>query len=294
MTVRMQFFPRLSLCLGCLTLAVSTSLAQSSRDAAKAVSQLDLYPGLKATLFASEPQILSPTNIDVDHRGRVWVCEVVNYRAHARNNKRPQGDRILILEDTNGDGKADTQKVYYQGRDVDAALGICVLGNRVIVTCAPNVIVFTDEDGDDKPDSRELLFTQAGRPQDDHSTHSFVFGPDGKLYWNMGNNGGFVHDANGKLIVDTAGNHVLDRRQLGRFKDARTPYWGGMIFRCNPNGSEFEVLGHNFRNNYEVAVDSFGNVWQSDNDDDGNYGVRINYVLEGGNYGYLEELTGAG
>ena len=81
---------------------------------------------------------------------------MVNYRAHARNNKRPQGDRILILEDTNGDGKADTQKVYYQGRDVDAALGICVLGNRVIVTCAPNVIVFTDEDGDDKPDSREL------------------------------------------------------------------------------------------------------------------------------------------
>ena len=174
---------------------------------------------------------------------------------------------------------------------MDAALGICVLGNKVIVTCAPNVIVFTDEDGDDKPDNRKLLFTQAGRPQDDHSTHSFVFGPDGKLYWNMGNNGGFVHDVNGKLIVDTAGNHVLDRRQMGRFKDTRTPYWGGMIFRCNPDGSEFEVLGHNFRNNYEVAVDSFGNVWQSDNDDDGHYGVRINYILEGGNYGYLEELT---
>ena len=291
---RMFFLSRICLCLIGLALAVSTPLAQPSRDAAKAVSQLDLYPGLEATLFASEPQILSPTNIDVDHRGRVWVCEVVNYRAHARNNKRPQGDRILILEDTNGDGKADTQKVYYQGRDVDAALGICVLGNKVIVTCAPNVIVFTDEDGDDKPDNRKLLFTQAGRPQDDHSTHSFVFGPDGKLYWNMGNNGGFVHDANGKLIVDTAGNHVLDRRQMGRFKDARTPYWGGMIFRCNPDGSEFEVLGHNFRNNYEVAVDSFGNVWQSDNDDDGHYGVRINYILEGGNYGYREELTGAG
>ena len=275
-------------------MAVSTGLAQSSRDAAKAVSQLDLYPGLEATLFASEPQILSPTNIDVDHRGRVWVCEVVNYREHARNNKRPQGDRILILEDTNGDGKADTQKVYYQGRDVDAALGICVLGNQVIVTCAPNVIIFTDEDGDDRPDNKRLLFTRTGRAQDDHSTHSFVFGPDGKLYWNMGNNGGFVHDANGRLIIDTAGNHVLDRRQLGHFKDARTPYWGGMIFRCNPDGSEFEVLGHNFRNNYEVAVDSFGNVWQSDNDDDGNYGVRINYILEGGNYGYREEYSGAG
>ena len=58
-----------------------------------------------------------------------------------------------------------------------------------------------------------------------------------------------------------------------------------MIFRRNPDGSEFEVLKHNFRNNYEVAADSFGNVGQSDNDDDGHYGVRINYILEGGNYG---------
>ena len=294
MPFRMQLLLRLIAIAVCLATADLPALGQSSREADKAVSQLDLYPGLEATLFASEPKILSPTNIDVDNRGRVWVCEVVNYRAHAQNNKRSRGDRILILEDTDGDGKADSQKVFYQGRDVDAALGICVLGKRVIVTCAPNVIVFTDEDDDDQPDSKRLLFTQTGRAQDDHSTHSFVFGPDGKFYWNMGNNGGFVHDANGKLIVDTTGNHVLDRRQIGRFNNARTPYWGGMIFRCNPDGSEFEVLGHNFRNNYEVAVDSFGNVWQSDNDDDGNYGVRINYILEGGNYGYREETTGAG
>ena len=115
MPVRMRFLSRLFLSLATLAMAGSSSLAQPSRDAAKAVSQLDLYPGLEATLFASEPQILSPTNIDVDHRGRVWVCEVVNYRAHAHDNKRPQGDRILILEDTNGDGEADSQKVYYQG-----------------------------------------------------------------------------------------------------------------------------------------------------------------------------------
>ncbi len=65
-----------------------------------------------------------------------------------------------------------------------------------------------------------------------------------------------------------------------------------MVFRCNMDGSEFEVLGHNFRNNYEVAVDSFGTLWQSDNDDDGNKGVRINYVMEHGNFGYTEELKG--
>jgi hypothetical protein len=66
-----------------------------------------------------------------------------------------------------------------------------------------------------------------------------------------------------------------------------------MPFRCNLDGSQFEVLGHNFRNNYEVTVDSFGTLWQSDNDDDGNKGVRINYVMEHGNFGYRDEMTGA-
>jgi hypothetical protein len=67
-----------------------------------------------------------------------------------------------------------------------------------------------------------------------------------------------------------------------------------MVFRCNLDGSELETLAWNFRNNYEVAVDSFGTLWQSDNDDDGNQGVRINYVMEFGNFGYVDEMTGAG
>lgn len=248
-----------------------------------ALAGLDVADGLVAQLAASEPDLLSLTNLDIDHRGRIWVCEVVNYRGH--NGKRPEGDRILILEDTNEDGVADEFKVFYQGRDVDSAMGICVLGNRVIVSCSPNVIVFTDEDGDDRPDKKEMLFTKTGQPQHDHSAHSFLFGPDGKLYWNFGNTGKSVHDRDGKVIVDMAGNQVVDNGK---------PYWGGMPFRCNLDSSEFEVLGHNFRNNYEVTVDSFGTLWQSDNDDDGNRGVRINYVMEFGNFGYRDQVTGAG
>jgi len=68
----------------------------------------------------------------------------------------------------------------------------------------------------------------------------------------------------------------------------------GMVFRCNMDGSQLETLAWNFRNNYEVAVDSFGTLWQSDNDDDGNRGVRINYVMEFGNFGYADEMSGAG
>ncbi len=253
------------------------------RDPADAVAGLDVHEDLEATLFASEPLLLSPTNLDVDHRGRVWVCEVVNYRGH--NGKRPEGDRIVILEDTDGDGAADSSKVFYQGRDIDSAMGICVLGSKVIVSAAPWVFVLHDEDGDDRADRKEVLFSRTGSPQNDHSNHSFVFGPDGKLYWNFGNAGKYVHDRDGKIVVDKAGNEV---------RDGGRPYWGGMVFRCDLDGSGFEVLAHNFRNNYEVAVDSFGTVWQSDNDDDGNRGVRINYIMEFGNYGYRDELTGRG
>ena len=255
---------------------------QEVHDPANAVKNLDVHPELKATLFVSEPKITNPVNLDIDHRGRIWLCDVVNYRGN--NGKRKDGDKILILEDTDGDGVCDKVTTFYQGRDVDSAMGICVLGNKVIVSCSPNVFVFTKDD-DDKVIKKEVLFTKTGGAQHDHSAHSFIFGPDGRLYWNFGNTGGAVHDKNGKPVVDLAGNVV---------KDGGNPYRGGMVFRCDMDGTNFEVLGHNFRNNYEVTVDSFGTMWQSDNDDDGNRGVRINYVMEYGNYGYLEEFTGAG
>ncbi|MEI7862524.1 MAG: PVC-type heme-binding CxxCH protein, partial [Planctomycetota bacterium] len=242
---------------------------------------------LEATLFAAEPLLSSPTNIDIDARGRVWVCEVMNYRG--RKDHRPAGDRILVLEDTDGDGSAETSRVFYQGRDVDSALGICVIGDgpgrKVIVSCAPDVWVFHDDDGDLVADRKEALFTKTGQPQHDHSVHAFSVGPDGRWYFNFGNTGNAVHDCDGKPVVDLLGNVVSDAGQ---------PYRQGMVFRCRPDGSAFEVLGHNFRNNYEVAVDSFGSLWQSDNDDDGNQGVRINFVMEGGNYGYVDERTGQG
>ncbi len=235
--------------------APAHSAVDSERDPARGTALRWTPPGVEAILYASEPLLASPTNLDVDRHGRVWVIDVMNYREHGENDQRPEGDRILILDDADGDGVADQARVYYQGRDIDAALGIAVLGNQVIVTAAPEVIVFTDEDGDDLPDSKESLFTRTGLAQNDHS--------------------------------------AVTRRFPGEFDDIEPHYLGGMVFRCNPDGSDFEILGHNFRNNYEVAVDSFGNLWQSDNDDDGYRGVRINYVMEYGNYGYRDEMTGA-
>ena len=257
------------------------------RDPANAVNGITIAKGLEATLAASEPLLRSLTNLDIDSRGRVWVCDVMNYRRN--QGARPEGDRIMILEDTDGDGVMDDAKTFYQGRDIDSAMGICVLENatgvEVIVTASPNVWRFVDTDGDDVPESKTAMFTGVGDPQHDHSGHSFLFGPDGKLYWNFGNTGGQVKDLNGETVIDIHGRPVIDNG---------APLYGGMPFRCDLDGSNFEVLAHNFRNNWETTVDSFGTLWQSDNDDDGNRGTRINFVMEHGNYGYRDEVTGGG
>lgn len=260
--------------------------ASESRDAADALSQLDIAEGLEATLFASEatePAVLSISAIDIDHKGRVWVCEVVNYRH--RKGERPEGDRILVLEDTNADGVADKQTVFYQGNEVDTAHGVCVLGNRVIVSAGDRVMNFYDDNGDLKADRHDVMFQGISGTQHDHGIHAFSFGPDGKLYFNFGNSGKQIKDKDGNIITDMAGNPVVADRK---------PYQEGMAFRCDLDGSNLETLGWNFRNNWELCVDSFGTIWQSDNDDDGNRAVRINYVMEYGNYGYKDEITGAG
>ena len=267
----------------CAALAALASSSPGKQPPEKAVANLDIGDGLETTLFASEPMMLSPSSIDIDHLGRVWVCEVVNYRGH--RNKRPEGDRILVLEDTSGDGKADKSTVFYQGREIDSVHGVCVLGNKVIISAGDNVWIMTDEDGDLKADKKVALFTKIGGAQHDHGIHAFSFGPDGKLYFNFGNASRQLADADGKIITDKAGNEV---------KASRQPYQQGMAFRCDMDGSNVETLGWNFRNNWELCVDSFGTVWQSDNDDDGNKAVRINFVMEFGNYGFRDEFTGRG
>ena len=251
------------------------------------VKALRVPDGLEATLFAAEPMVVNPANMDIDAKGRVWCTEGANYRVWQKWGKlRPDGDRIVILEDTDGDGLADKSTTFYQGNEINTALGICVLGDKVIVSCSPNILVFTDANHDDKADGPPVkLFTGIKGVDHDHGAHAFVFGPDGKLYFNMGNEGHELRQPSGALVKDRDGNEVFANGH---------PYRQGLAFRCNLDGSNLETIGWNFRNNYELCVDSFGTVWQSDNDDDGNRGVRINYVMEFGNYGYSDELTGAG
>ena len=186
-----------------LILSCSKPNAPDEHSPDRSLKDLKVHEGLEVTLFASEPMFSNPTNIAIDERGRVWVCEAYNYRNqyNPKNPVKKEGDRIMILEDTDGDGKADKSKIFYQGTDVNSALGISLLGNKVIVSCSPNVFVFTDENGDDVPDKKEVFFQGIQGLQHDHGMHTFVFGPDGRLYFNFGNEGKSLLNAAGDTVI---------------------------------------------------------------------------------------------
>ncbi|MCA9082107.1 MAG: NPCBM/NEW2 domain-containing protein, partial [Planctomycetaceae bacterium] len=137
--------------------------APASHEAADAIEQLDVHPDLDAVVFASEPMMTNPASIDIDHLGRVWVSEAINYRDFRNKDvigERKEGDRILILEDTNGDAKADKASVFYQGHDIDSAHGLLILptpsgkGQRLLVSALDSVFFLIDDDGDLKSDRK--------------------------------------------------------------------------------------------------------------------------------------------
>ncbi len=239
--------------------------------------------GLELKLWAAEPMLTNPTDITVDERGRVWVLEGVNYRRTQRNlpDPRPAGDRIVILEDSDQDGQADKVKVFDQNPQIRVPLGIAVLGDKVYVSQAPDLIVYT-KDADDNIVKREVLLTGFGGIDHDHGLHALVFGPDGRYYFNQGNTGFDVTDRSGTHL-QTQGTGANTRPGPG--------YYEGAALRMNPDGTGLEVIGQNFRNPYELALDSFGNVFQTDNDDDGNEWTRLLYNMEGGNYGFRGPLN---
>jgi len=266
-------------------------------NAPQTEAKLFVADDLEATVWAESPMFYNPTNMDVDIRGRIWITEAVNYRNFnndsARHLTHAAGDRVMILEDTDGDGIADSSKVFIQDKDIVSPLGISVIGNKVIVSCSPSVIVYTDEDGDDRPDHKEVFLTGFGGLDHDHGLHTGVAGPDGKWYFAVGNAGPHVvTDKNGWTLragsVYTGGSPYNGENTPAQRSDDGRIWTGGLVFRINPDGTGLEVLGHNFRNSYEVAVDSYGNMWQSDNDDEVD-ACRTSWIMEGGNAGFFSE-----
>ena len=278
-------------------------MAQAVVEAPKpTLVPLDIFTvpdGLEVTVWAQSPQLKNPTNIDIDAQGRIWVTEGVNYRRH--KDRDAKGDRVVVLEDTDGDGRADSSTVFVQEPTLVAPLGIAVLGNKVIVSNAPDLIVYTDVNGDRKfdpaIDKREVLLNGFDGRNHDHALHSVTFGPDGRWYFSQGNAGAFFTDRGGRTFrIGSAYNPVPDggaqpvfgftpQSYAGAKSDDGHVYVGGFSARMQPNGTGVEILGFNFRNSYEQTVTSFGDIFHNDNDDPP--ACRTTWLMEYGNLGFF-------
>ncbi|MDG2310063.1 MAG: dehydrogenase, partial [Planctomycetota bacterium] len=257
--------------------------------------QFDTFNSAPVELYAESPLFYNPTAIDVDDDGNVWVTEAVNYRQWSGRNPgrhHDAGDRVVVLRDTDGDGIADKSIVFAQGQELVAPLGILVLKDRVLVSCSPHLMEYRDTDGDFVADESKILLTGFGGFNHDHGLHSFVEDGNGGLLWAAGNAGPHVvKGTDGVSIrsgsVYNGGGPEHAGNIAGLVSDDGQAYTGGLIGRMNIDGSGVEILAHNFRNNYEVAIDKYGNMFTADNDDDGNRSCRTVTVVEGGNYGYF-------
>jgi putative membrane-bound dehydrogenase-like protein len=288
----------------CLLLAASSPLvAQTSTPAyphapaGTVPGDLFVVPeGLEVTVWATSPHLYNPTNLDIDHAGRIWVAEGVRYRKHF--DRQPEGDRIVVLEDTDGDGKCDKSHTFVQEPLLVAPLGVAVIDNQVVVSQPPHLLVYTDMDRDLKfdaaKDKREILLTGFSGQNHDHSLHSVTVGPDGKWYFNSGNCGGQFTDKSGQTFTIYGSYRP---KPIGPFEFPHNPdvlagkpsgdghvYVGGFTVRMNPDGTHAEIIGHNYRNSYEQSVTSLGDVFQNDNDDPP--ACRVSWVMEYANFGF--------
>ena len=257
---------------------------------------LHVPEGYEVTVWAKTPDLYNPTNMDVDQHGRIWVAEGVNYRW---KRPRKEGDRIMVLEDTDKDGKADKSHVFWQSPEVACPLGVAVFDNKVVISQAPNLIVITDVDRnlkyDPAIDKKEVLLTGFNAAQHDHSLHSVTSGPDGKWYFNNGNCGAIFTDKSGKTFrlggpyyKNGGGQWPVDTlAAAGDKSDDGHVYIPGFSVRMNPDGTDVEIIGQGYRNSYENINDSQGHLFQNDNDDPP--ACRNTYVMEYGSAGYFTE-----
>ena len=241
--------------------------------------------GLEVTLWATSPMLYNPANMDIDAKGRIWISEGVNYRSKA--GRRPEGDRIMVLEDTTGEGRATRSHVFVQEPGLACAMGVAVFDNKVVVSNTPDLIVYTDvnRDGvfDPKVDKREVLHTGFMQKQHDHSLHSVFGGPDGRWYFSNGNCGAQFTDRSGHQF--NIGGAYLHNPWAGQPSYDGHVYVGGFSASVDPDGSNARILAFGFRNSFEQMKTSFGDLFQSDNDDPP--ACRVTPLIEGGNMGFF-------
>lgn len=278
-------------------------IAPASDEAANVVKNMEPPKGMQLQLWAAEPALANPVALSIDERGRVFVAEtqrlgssvldIRNYmfmleddlacktiedrlamcRRHFGaqfEDLSKEEDYIRLLEDRDHDGKADFNSIYAGGfnkPEDGIAAGVLARHDHVWATIIPDLWSFEGTDTQGHAESRQSLshgygirFGYTG-----HDMHGLILGPDGRLYFSIGDRAANVTAKDGRHIENTD---------------------SGAVFRCDPDGSNLELVHRGLRNPQELAFDDFGNLFTGDNDFDYGDTERLVYVVEGGDSGW--------
>lgn len=279
-------------------------IAEASDEAAESMASIKVKDGWKIELYAAEPEVANVVAFDIDHRGRMFVCEtfrqnhgVTDNRSHDEEwlladlaaetvqdridyHKRLLGDaaityaqhddRIRRLVDTDGDGKVDQSTVVANGFnriEEGTGAGVLVRGDSIYYTCIPKLWKLIDADDDGVADQRVVLSDGYGVRVAfrGHDMHGLVIGPDGRLYFSIGDRGYHVTTDDGRTLADPQ---------------------SGAVFRCELDGSNLEVFATGMRNPQELAFNDVGDLFSIDNNSDSGDKARVINILEGGDSGW--------
>ncbi len=206
----------------------------------EALTRLKPAPGYKISLFASEkefPDLAKPSQISFDNKGRLWVATMPSYPHYKPGDAKPD-DKLIILEDTNGDGKADKQTIFAKGLHVPVGFEITEKG--VFISQGTNFMLYKDTNGDDQADTKEIVLSGFDDHDTHHAHHAFCADPSGAIY--MGE-GVFLHTnvetSYGPVRATNGGFYRFNpnRRHLERTAQLSIP---------NPWGIAFDEWGQNF------------------------------------------------
>ncbi|QDU29839.1 Quinoprotein glucose dehydrogenase B precursor [Anatilimnocola aggregata] len=281
-------------------------IAGESKDAEQSLQGFKVPEGLQRQVFAAEPMLANPVAFSIDHRGRIFVCEtfrqskgVEDNRGHAHwldddiaaqtvedrlayvkkhlkekaSDYTKYDDRIRLLTDTDGDGKADKSSVFADGFNeiVDGTgAGVIEYRGNVYYTNIPHLWMLKDVDANEQAEVRQSLAYGFGVRYAfrGHDMHGLIIGPDGRLYFSIGDRGLNVTTKEGKRLINPS---------------------SGAVLRCDLDGSNLEMFATGLRNPQELAFDDHGNLFTGDNNSDSGDKARWVYVVEGGDTGWRME-----
>ena len=277
-------------------------IAPKSDEGERAIGRFRIPAGINCDLFAAEPMLANPVAFAIDERGRIYVAEtfrqqkgvednrghghwllddlaaqtvedrIAFFKKHLKDGVQKYGiehDRIRLLEDQDGDGHADRATVFADGFNAiedGTGAGVLPIGDKVYYTCIPKLWQLSDTDGDGKSDKQVALHDGYGVRVAfrGHDMHGLILGPDGRIYFSIGDRGYNVQTPTGRLAKPDQ----------------------GAVFRCNLDGSQLEVFATGLRNPQELAFDDFGNLFTGDNNSDSGDRARWTYIIEGSDTGW--------